>query len=103
VATTTRTRVKVNRAEVKKLARHPKVQAKAEGTAQAVAQVAQQIANSTQRGTGAGAASIHGEQQPDGTWRVTWDRDHYYMQFPEFGTVNQPPNPFLRPAAARFK
>lgn len=30
--------------------------------------------------------------------RVSWDKRHYYMTFPENGTVYQPERPFLRPA-----
>lgn len=51
--------------------------------------------------TGAGAASIHAEYGKDGRgWRgdVSWDAQHFYMQFQELGTRRQRARPFLRPA-----
>jgi HK97 gp10 family phage protein len=33
---------------------------------------------------------------------VSWDREHYYLRFPEKGTVHQPPRPFLVPAFDRY-
>lgn len=58
--------------------------------------------------TGAGRDSIHAEFQPEnGEWRVGWDQDHWYMIFPELGTIRQPAHPCARPAAdeinARFR
>jgi hypothetical protein len=93
-------RVKVHRGNIKQLVHHPKVQDGAERTANAVASVARDLAPKDQ---GGGAASIHGERQADGTWRVTWDKQHYYMQFPALGTVYQSPQPFLQGAASRFQ
>lgn len=55
--------------------------------------------------TGAGARSIRAEYAAavDGgrEVRVSWDRDHFYMSFAEFGTEHQRATPFLRPAAAK--
>lgn len=56
------------------------------------------------RETGAGAESIEYEvvDGPDGAYvRVSWDRDHDYMRFPELGTSETPARPFLRPAAEK--
>jgi HK97 gp10 family phage protein len=53
-----------------------------------------------------GARSIHAETNltPKG-WRVkiSWDRRHYYMRFPETGTKYQHARPFLRPALERAR
>ena len=71
--------------------------------AAAVAQVAGLIADDARQAapkdSGAGAASIHAEPQDDGSARVGWDDEHFYMGFHELGTETQPPRPFLRPAA----
>lgn len=52
------------------------------------------------RATGAGASSIHAEiaesVRPIEV-RVSWDREHYYMGFHEFGTIYLPARPFLAP------
>lgn len=61
---------------------------------------AQAMAARAPKDTGAGAASIHAEPAPDGTgWRVSWDRAHFYLSFPELGTEHQPARPFARPVA----
>jgi HK97 gp10 family phage protein len=53
--------------------------------------------------TGAGAESIHSEPDPDVPgFRVSWDRDHFYMLFHELGTQHQPARPFARPTADMF-
>ncbi len=55
--------------------------------------------------TGAGARSIRAEYAAAAGGgrevRVSWDRDHFYMGFAEFGTEHQRATPFLRPAAAK--
>lgn len=56
------------------------------------------------RDTGAGAKSIRVKRYWDRTtrrvsYRVSWDKDHFYMLFHEVGTENLPARPFLRPAA----
>ena len=79
---------------------NPQVRRRKQRDAQAIARVAEQLAP---KDTGAGAASIHEEEQPDGTWRVSWDKEHAYMIFPELGTENQEAQPFLRPAAKRLE
>ena len=93
-------RVVVNRREVQRLAHHPEVEDAEERIAGQVAGIASLLAPKL---SGEGAASIHGEQQSDGTWRVSWDELHYYMFFQEVGTEKMEPNPFLRPAADQFR
>jgi HK97 gp10 family phage protein len=93
-------RVVVHKRGVEQLKHHPKVQDKQEATSHAIARRAAVLAP---KDTGEGAASIHAEQQSDGTWRVAWDVEHYYMFFPEFGTEHQFAQPFMRPAADEFR
>lgn len=68
--------------------------------------VAEEAMRRAPRGqTGAGAASIRADVVtvagiPEA--RVSWDRDHFYMSFIEFGTRHQDAAPFLRPAASLF-
>jgi HK97 gp10 family phage protein len=77
---------------------------------QQVRRVAVQVRDEARRQapkrTGAGARSIRAlvRTMPDGSqeYRVTWDRDHFYMRFSEFGTKNKRARPFLTPAAERF-
>ncbi len=49
-----------------------------------------------------GALSISSavDLHPKRGWqaKVSWDRRHYYMTFPENGTIYQAERPFLRPA-----
>ena len=55
--------------------------------------------------TGAGAGSIRAEpvlDGPDWTVRISWDREHFYMYFHEFGTKRLPDRPFLEPALDGF-
>lgn len=92
--------VKINARELAKIAHHPQVQERFSRDAEQLARAAAQLAP---KDTGEGAASIHAEEQPDGSWRVSWDRAHDYMRFPEFGTESQAPQPFLRPAANRLR
>ena len=62
--------------------------------------IAQAAAIAAPKDTGAGAASIHAEPDPDepGAYRVSWDQEHFYMAYQELGTEHQPARPFLRPA-----
>ncbi len=68
-------------------------------------EVANDAAALAPKRTGAGARSIRAEYAvaADGgrEVRVSWDRDHFYMSFAEFGTEHQRATPFLRPAAAK--
>jgi len=51
--------------------------------------------------SGDGAASIGYRTFRNSTGvsvRISWDRDHFYMLFPEIGTSEMPARPFLRPA-----
>lgn len=54
------------------------------------------------RPTHGGAASISAVTRlhPRRGWtaRVSWNKAHFYLTFPENGTVYQPERPFLRPA-----
>lgn len=68
--------------------------------------VAQQIVRNAQmlaaKRTGAGARSIQAEpvRTADGwEFRVSWDKRHGYMRFPEFGTRHMRAQPALRRAA----
>lgn len=63
-------------------------------------EVAADAADAAPKDTGEGAASIHAEEVA-GEWRVTWDPEHDYMRYQEFGTEHMAARPFLRPAARR--
>ena len=90
---------RVHYGEIERVGRsNPKVRRRKQHDAQAMARVAAQLAPKL---SGAGAASIHEEEQRDGTWRVGWDREHDYMRFQELGTEHVRAQPFLRPAAKR--
>jgi HK97 gp10 family phage protein len=69
----------------------------------AVAETAERVVQRARDGapkrTGAGAASIHKERDGD-DYKVSWDTEHDYMRFLEFGTEYITPHPFLRSAAA---
>jgi HK97 gp10 family phage protein len=52
--------------------------------------------------TGAGARSIHPIEQDPGTVGVSWDLDHRYMRFQEWGTEIMPAHPALTPALAEY-
>lgn len=67
--------------------------------------VAGVIAAAAPKRTGRGAASIHAEPAPnpaDG-FRVSWDRDHFYMSFQNNGTTHQRARRFVEEALARFR
>ncbi len=69
-------------------------------------QVAVAAANLAPKDTGAGARSIHAELVTVGGLpevHVSWDRAHFYLSFFELGTVHQRAQPFLRPAASKFR
>lgn len=61
-------------------------------------QVAERAAQAAPKNTGGGAGSIHAEVAEDGSVRVGWDRERYYMLFHEVGTSKMAARPFLRPA-----
>lgn len=82
------------------VAKNRETQQRLQRDAEELAQFAAQLAP---RDTGALAASIHAEQQDDGTWRVSWDQQHSYGVYQELGTEHHPPHPFLRPAAKRLE
>lgn len=76
------------------------VQQRMEDSAEAIARLAAQLAP---KDTGALARSISAEEQGDGSWRVSWDKEHFYGIFQELGTEHNRAQPFLRPAAKRFE
>lgn len=53
-----------------------------------------------------GVETIHAERghEEGGRWSVDvgWDREKYYLRFPELGTRYQPARPFLVPAVDRY-
>ena len=80
--------------------RNRQVRARMQRDVRTIARLAAQLAP---KDTGAGAASIHEEEQSDGSWRVSWDTEHGYMLFQELGTETNRPQPFLRPAVKRLE
>ncbi len=53
-----------------------------------------------------GAESIHSEVSiEDGrpVAKISWDAEHYYMKFVEYGTSTQPAQHFMRRAAQHYK
>jgi HK97 gp10 family phage protein len=50
------------------------------------------------RRTGKGADSIHAERTGPAEYKVSWDQEHFYMQFAELGTEKETARPFLRSA-----
>lgn len=69
--------------------------------------VARAAADLASKRTGDGAKSIRAEvgsrRGDEVEVRVSWDRDYFYMLWVETGNEHQSPQPFLRPAAARFQ
>lgn len=92
-------RIVVHRNEIEAIKRSPQMRdVLMDVTEQQLLPDAQQRAP---KRTGAGAASIHAEpvlEDDEWTTHTSWDRDHFYMWFPEKGTVHQPARPFLVPA-----
>ena len=80
--------------------KNPQIHGRLEHDAHTMAVIARQLAPKL---TGAGARSIHEEEQDDGTWRVCYDIEHGYMKFQELGTEHNRAQPFLRPAAKRLE
>ncbi len=58
--------------------------------------LAQQLRDATPRASGAGAASIATHPGPAsmGAFDSGWDKAHYYLGFPEYGTKYQSPQAF---------
>lgn len=53
--------------------------------------------------TGKGAESIDFELDSSGEfYRISWDKDHFYMYFHEVGTIEISPHPFMRPVVDRY-
>lgn len=68
----------------------------------AAAAVRDEARRNAPKETGAGAKSIKVTSRTVGgavEYRVSWDRDHFYMGFHELGAINVTARPFLRPAA----
>lgn len=94
-------RVVLHQAEIRRVGTHNReVQDRKRREAERGAQIAAQLAPKL---TGAGAASIHAEELPDGNWAFSWDQEHDYMQYQELGTEHHGAQPFLRPAAKRLE
>lgn len=94
------TRVTVDQAAINALSKDPAILAGVREVAEAAAE---RMRKRAPENTGAGAASIHAEPDPDGGgYRVGWDKAHFYMSFHEFGTEDQPARPFVRPTVDEF-
>ena len=94
-------RVEIDEAAVRALESDPRILAAidAEINPAVVARMRQRAP----KATGAGAESIHSEPDPDEPgFRISWDKDHFYMAFHELGTEHQPATPFARPTADEF-
>lgn len=92
---------RLHRREIERLPlTNAQVQQRMEDSSEAIARLAAQLAPWL---TGGLAGSISAEEQPDGTWRVSWDREHAYGIYQELGTEHNRAQPFLRPAAKRFE
>lgn len=67
--------------------------------------VAGVVAARAPRRTGGGADSIHAEpaDDPADGFRVSWDRDHFYMSFQNDGTAHQRARHFVEDALAQFR
>ena len=97
---TFKVRTKLYPKAIAEVAEHHEVQERLRQESEKLAALAAILAP---KSTGALAASIHAEEQDDGTWRVSWDVDHGYGLYQELGTERQRPQPFLRPAAKRLE
>jgi HK97 gp10 family phage protein len=100
--------LKFNDDAVDDITRSPQVERELLDDGWQIAQVAARLApvDETVPWGGGGARSIRAElfRMPYGPEvRVSWDRDHFYMAFQEFGTEHHRAQPFLRPAAMRFR
>lgn len=95
------TRVVLDQAALAALASDPQVLAVVR--AQVAEPLAEDMRAAAPKRTGAGAASIHVEDDPDGRGlRVSWDRKHFYMGFRDLGTRFQRGWHFAERAARRF-
>jgi len=63
--------------------------------------LAREMAHAAARDTGAGADSIEARPGSRGSARVGWDEAHYYLLFPEYGTVDQAEQRFARDTLER--
>jgi hypothetical protein len=92
------TRVVLNRAAVAALARNPAV---LRGVSEVAEHVATRMRATAPRRTGRGAASIHSEPAPDPAegFRVSWDKDHFYLHFQNNGTPHLRAKHFAEDAA----
>ena len=94
-------RIEINEAALKDLQHDPRVLAAIETSI--VPAVVAEMKRRAPKATGAGAESISYEPDPDQPgFRVTWDKDHFYMAFHELGTEHQSARPFARPTADDF-
>lgn len=86
--------ISFNERELRQMLATTEVQDHVRTAANAVAASARRRAP---RDTGAGAASIHAEKS-GGSYFVSWDQAHAYMEYVELGTRTRRARPFLRPA-----
>jgi HK97 gp10 family phage protein len=96
---------RLNRAELARLERSAPVAAAVRGLGEAIAADARARAPRAAH-SGGGAQSIRAESivGQDGypETHVSWDTEHFYMSFVEFGTSRMHARPFLRPAAEKY-
>lgn len=92
----------LDEAAIASLVHTPEAQMEAEAAGAEFADVARGLAP---KRTGAGAASISGEIVDTPTAfesHVSWDAEHYYMYFQQFGTQFMGAHPFLSLALDRY-
>jgi HK97 gp10 family phage protein len=97
--------VKVNQKAIDDIKKSREMRLSLLEAGQQIAEVAAQLAPVRDVGSRGGAKSIRADLvvvngMPE--VHVSWDRDHFYMGFIEFGAEGRNPEPFLRPAAQRF-
>lgn len=96
MAATVSTRVVWDRKAVAELRLDPGVRAYIQSVGE---QVAHDMRVLAPRDSGAGAASILArDSRSKGATDVGWDKEHYYLIFPEYGTVHQPAQRFAHEA-----
>jgi len=95
---TTKVRLVLDQAEIRRLLSDPEA---TELVADAGREFAAAARGYAPRRTGAGAASIGADAQA-GVARVSWDSDHHYMAFHQFGTHKLPADPFMDRALDQY-
>jgi HK97 gp10 family phage protein len=95
-------RLELDRSAIRDLGDQPGVQELAVDAGEQMADYMRLLAP---KNTGEGARSIQafpGHDSGGAFADVSWDQDHYYMIFAEFGTQSRPEEPFARPAMDRY-